>query len=369
VGLPGQIAFDASPDVRSALGALGRTEDVRFSPSGRRLALAGFRNDRIAVADLEVTGATVVITRLRELASSSLRHPHGVDFLDEETLVVGNRKGGVVLLRLPGVVSDDRVEWIDQLGPAVQAAADGPGSVRVDGRRTALVCNNWVNTVTRHTAEGDGGLDAGEAVLRKWLDLPDGLAVSNDDRWLATSNHNTHSVLIHSYPPADPEAEPAAVLRGVLYPHGACFGHGDEYLLVADAGRPLVLVFRASSRGWPGGAYPDAAIRVMDGETFARGHHNPQEGGPKGIDLHPRVNVLAVTAESMPLAFFDLDAALEQAEPDDGLTLAYELLQLAEVEGARAEAAENLSRLVASRRENEQLRRQGWWRARRRKVR
>jgi hypothetical protein len=105
----------------------------------------------------------------------------------------------------------------------------------------------------------------------------------------------------------------------------------------------------------------------MDGETFARGHHNPQEGGPKGIDLHPRVNVLAVTAESMPLAFFDLDAALEQAGPGDHLTLEYELLQLAEFAGARAEAAENLSYLVASRRENEQLRRQGW-RARWRKV-
>ena len=118
MALPGQIAFDASPDVRSALGALGRTEDVRFSRSGRRLALAGFRNDRIAVADLEVAGTTVAITGLRELASSSLHHPHGVDFLDEETLVVGNRKGGVVLLRLPGVASDDGVEWIDPLGPA-----------------------------------------------------------------------------------------------------------------------------------------------------------------------------------------------------------------------------------------------------------
>jgi hypothetical protein len=352
VALPGQIAFDASPDVRSALGALGRTEDVRFSPSGRRLALAGFRNDRIAVADLEVTATTVAITRLRELASSSLHHPHGVDFLDEETLVVANRRGGVIVLRLPSG---------EPVGQALLTAADGPGSVRVDRRGAVLVCNNWANTITRHAQEAGGGLSAGEIVLRKWVDLPDGVAVSNDGHRLATSNHNTHTVVVHSYPPAHAEADPVAVLRGVLYPHGACFGHDDAYLLVADAGRPLVLVFR-------GGPYPDAAIRVMDGETFARGHHNPQEGGPKGIDLHPRANVLAVTAESMPLAFFDLDGALEQAEPGDDLTLEYELLQLAEVEGAKAEAAENLSHLVASRRENEQLRRQGW-RAHWRKVR
>ena len=163
MALPGQIAFDAPPDVREALGTLGRTEDVRFAPSGRRLALAGFRNDRIAVADVEVAGTTVAITRLRELASSSLHDPHGVDFLDEETLVVGNRKGGVVVFRL-SAASEDRVEWTEPLGPAVQAAADGPGSVRVDARRAALVCNNWANTITRHTAEADGGLDAGEAI-------------------------------------------------------------------------------------------------------------------------------------------------------------------------------------------------------------
>ena len=99
----------------------------------------------------------MAITRLRELASSSLHDPHGVDFLDEETLVVGNRRGGVVVLRLPSVASDDGVEWVDPLGTADEAAADRPGSVRVDGRRAALVCNNWANTITRHTAQAGGG--------------------------------------------------------------------------------------------------------------------------------------------------------------------------------------------------------------------
>ena len=130
MALPGQIAFDAPPDVRAALGTLGRTEDVRFAPSGRRLALAGFRNDRIAVADVEIAGTTVAIRRLRELGSSSLHDPHGVDFLDEETLVVGNRKGGVVVFRL-SAASEDRVEWTEPLGPVVQAAAIHPAPAPV----------------------------------------------------------------------------------------------------------------------------------------------------------------------------------------------------------------------------------------------
>jgi hypothetical protein len=76
---------------------------------------------------------------------------------------------------------------------------------------------------------------------------------------------------------------------------------------------------------------------VMDEETFARGHQTPEEGGPKGLDLHPRTNVLAVTAECLPLAFFDLDAALKQdvpTESEDAL-LEYELELLAETRETR----------------------------------
>ena len=45
----------------------------------------------------------------------------------------------------------------------------------------------------------------------------------------------------------------------------------------------------------------------MDDTVFGRGRNNPQEGGPKGIDIDPRGQVLAVTCEFQPLAFFDLN--------------------------------------------------------------
>ena len=35
------IAIDASPELRSAIAGMGRTEDVKFSPDNRRLAVAG----------------------------------------------------------------------------------------------------------------------------------------------------------------------------------------------------------------------------------------------------------------------------------------------------------------------------------------
>ncbi|HST37250.1 MAG TPA: hypothetical protein VLK25_11545 [Allosphingosinicella sp.] len=36
-----RIAYAADNDIQAALARLGRTKDVHFSPSGRRLALAG----------------------------------------------------------------------------------------------------------------------------------------------------------------------------------------------------------------------------------------------------------------------------------------------------------------------------------------
>ncbi|UVK57266.1 hypothetical protein DBIPINDM_003762 [Mesorhizobium sp. AR02] len=40
------IAFTASEGVRAALSAIGRTEDLRFSPDNRLLAIAGYARKR-----------------------------------------------------------------------------------------------------------------------------------------------------------------------------------------------------------------------------------------------------------------------------------------------------------------------------------
>ena len=50
---------------------------------------------------------------------------------------------------------------------------------------------------------------------------------------------------------------------------------------------------------------------VLDRATYFRGRSNPEEGGPKGIDIDPAgMNVLACTTEFQTLAFFDLEAML-----------------------------------------------------------
>src|SRR5260370_35016385 len=90
-----KIQYTAPQSVTDAVGSLGRTEDVRFSPSNRRLAVASFIRNRIVVFDIDIAsslGATqVALTGGVELSSPALRLPHGLDFIDDNTLIVTRR--------------------------------------------------------------------------------------------------------------------------------------------------------------------------------------------------------------------------------------------------------------------------------------
>ncbi len=344
--MPLEIPFEATRAVREALAALGRTEDVRLSPSGRRLALAGFANGRIAVADVELSRdgsePAVAVTAVAVTESPAFRDPHGLDFVDEETLVVGNRGGGIAVLRLaPGNGAAELLATTDSVRDDPASLLDAPGSVAVRANgpgREILACNNSGHSVTRHTLDESGRLVDGEVVVRRWLEIPDGLALSHDGRWLAVSNHETHGVLLYETASLGEDVDPVGILRGVNYPHGVRFTADDRFLVVADAGAPFVHVFAVRDGGWAGVGYPAASLEVMDEAAFARGRHNPQEGGPKGIDLDPRTNVLVATAENLPLAFFDLAPALDgRLAPAQDALLRYELDALEEAAARKAE--------------------------------
>jgi hypothetical protein len=91
-GVAVPLELVASDDVRERLAALGRTEDLRLSPSGRRLAIACYAIDRIAVGEIELSPGGVRLTRLELLSSPVVRHPHGVDSVADGTLVVASRE-------------------------------------------------------------------------------------------------------------------------------------------------------------------------------------------------------------------------------------------------------------------------------------
>ena len=61
-----QIKISASEDVQKALAEIGRTEDIKFSPDNRRLAIAGFLKNKILIVnvliDQSATGKQVTLS-------------------------------------------------------------------------------------------------------------------------------------------------------------------------------------------------------------------------------------------------------------------------------------------------------------------
>ncbi|MES1255974.1 MAG: hypothetical protein ABUS56_10225 [Acidobacteriota bacterium] len=325
-----QIEWTGPRAVRNLAESIGRAEDVRFSPNNRRLAVAGFFRHRIAVFDIDITASAtrthVQLTRGVEISSPALNLPHGVDFLDDETLAVANRGRGVAVFKVPAgsaeAPSYDAAP-VQTLPAAPAGLLSVPGSVAVvggdEGLAEVLICNNAGCDITRHRWDGGAGafVGSGEVLLGKWFDSPDGVGISHDRRWLAVSDHGSHSVLLHAYGPSlRDDASPDGMLRGVYYPHGVRFSRDDRYVFVADAGSPYVHLYAQEGDGWRGVRHPIAHVRIMDDPLFLRGHAHPQEGGPKGIDIDAGQHVLAVASEHRPLAFFDLPGILHQLEVD-----------------------------------------------------
>ena len=328
-----------SPRVRTVLAELGQTEDVAFSPSNKRLAIAGFVKNVIVVLDVEVAPGSpprVAFAGGIQLTSPVLTRPHGIAFIDDDTLIAANRRGSADVFTLPPGRPDVPTAQVMPDGSLTRQAnlLDAPGSVhlvRADADMAdVLICNNNGNYVSRHRVprRGDSGVAKDEILLKKHLDIPDGVTVSPDGTLLAVSVHNSRYGLVYEISGInDADSEPVAVLRGVRYPHGVRFTADNQHVFLADAAAPLLRVYAKPAAGWRGVLTPTASIRIMSDDTFARGNYDIGEGGPKGIDIDRTSSVLAVTSECLDVALFDLAEVIGRASSP---------------EAARAQAADNV---------------------------
>jgi hypothetical protein len=90
-----RISFVPNDGVKTALANLGRTEDVQFSPDDRRLAIAGYKHNKILILDIKVKTTKAKILVLSEdwleITSPSFNYPHGLFWIDSSTLIIANR--------------------------------------------------------------------------------------------------------------------------------------------------------------------------------------------------------------------------------------------------------------------------------------
>jgi hypothetical protein len=328
---PEPIRTIVAPHVAAALDAIGRTEDLQFSPDNTRLAIVGFARDSILIIDVRLCEAGgslwMALNDHVKISSDALCRPHGLCWIDDETLAVANREGSVAIFSVPRSGSGSARHTLAPLA-LIEAGQlehlSSPGSLLVQAIGSdllrVLVCDNHAHHVTEHLLDRSNGyaVCSSLVMLRADLDIPDGIAMCPQSGWLAVSNHSRHCVHLHA--PADcpvDELPPDGVLRGMSYPHGLAFTRTGEHVLVADAGEPCVHVYARPAEGWRGTHHPIRSVRVVDESTFTRGHHNEQEGGPKGLAIDRTGRVLALTCEQQPLLFLSLADVIGVPSVDD----------------------------------------------------
>ena len=79
-----KVEFKAPRFVDEIVRSLERTEDVKFSPSGDRLAVASYLSNTISIFDVSITGSKnskqIELVNAAMISSSDLKHPMGLIF-------------------------------------------------------------------------------------------------------------------------------------------------------------------------------------------------------------------------------------------------------------------------------------------------
>lgn len=317
------VADDASA---MSLERLGRTEDIQLSPDNRRIAIAGANEDKILILSIDTAavwdGGPVRLGNSLELTCSDFQFPHGLFWVDDRTIIVANRNGHVTVIDVPELgVKARQAEICASLiiGTEPIDRVVTPGSVVAypvfDDVHEIYVCNNYTHYVTRHLVDFTDAprLLGSRVLLQNGLDIPDGIALGDKRKWIAVSNHNYHRVdLFRNNGGLNPTSPPDGRLTGCEYPHGLRFISDGRLLLLADAGAPHVHIYQCDDGDWSGDRKPVKSLRIMDDEAFRNGQTNPQEGGPKGIDICRDNRILVASCEHRPITFHRIDMAIAE---------------------------------------------------------
>jgi DNA-binding beta-propeller fold protein YncE len=301
------------------LNNIGRTEDIRFSSDNKKLAIAGFLENCILLMDIDIHYSNqkpvVNIIKCIKIISKHFKEPHGVDFIDNDYLVVANRNGNISLFDIRNLPSNSTcvelrpIKVIKYVRPFRRI--NSPGSVCIlnsnDDEIDILVCNNYSHKISRHVIPLKSRFKfvKNSIFLEKGLNIPDGIAINKDKSRLAISDHNTNRVLIFNLMKGiSPRSEYIGELKDAGYPHGVRFSDDSKKIFIADAGAPYINVYQSKNGDWSGNSYPSKKLICMTGDDFLKWHTNPQEGGPKGLDISADGSLLAISTHAVPLDLF-----------------------------------------------------------------
>lgn len=317
-----RINYEATDEIRNRIEHIGRTEDIKFSPDGKQFIIVEFLASKLHLFTCDIhqtdSSPSIHITGYSAITSPEIKLPHGVCYLDNHTIAVCNRIGGVSIFKIPGA-TDQADEY--RLTPEKVINGQGlftarvitPGSVHSHqiskDRYWILVCNNNRHAVTSHIVDlRDGVKITNEGIrIEHSLCFPDGVSISPDGKWIAISNHDFSQVSIFENTPGlNKKSPPATVFDGPVCPHGIRFSPDGKTLYVADAATKYLYIFESKDGNWGSAENSCRSVQVVDDQTFYYGKYGLREGGVKGIDIHPSNLLLAVSHRMEVLGFFDV---------------------------------------------------------------
>ena len=216
------------------------------------------------------------------LASDKFCQPHGCTFLDKDHLLVCNREGDVTLVHVPEPDAAGREVRVRPHGVIngkgyLKAVVKTPGSAAAygigDHRYRAFVSSGQWHFVASHIvtlSQSSRIVDEGIRI-ENTLQIPDGISLSPDHRWIAVNNHVQGAIqLFKNSPDLDRRTPPDVILEGSVCPHGSGFDAAGN-LYVADAASPYVHVYDKHARDWEDRDLPSNSFRLLDNETFYMG--------------------------------------------------------------------------------------------------
>ncbi len=328
-----EIPFDAPDAALKALNGLGLTEDLAFSPDKNRLIIVSYELSKLLVLDIKIEGSTtnykVSITNHCEISSSNLKNPHGIVWIDNNTVIVANRSGEAIVLAIPAITN--KVKRLDlvplQIFPSAELdkinSTDCIGINHLGSKlHEVLICSNSGNYVASYILDESNNfaVQGSSILLKRNLKVPDGVKFSHDSQWIAVCNHDDHTVFIYeNLKSLNCDSTPSGTLHGVNYPHGITF-MGENFIFVSDAGAPFIYGYQSKSGNWHGNHQPFIQLRIMDENSFKAGHFNHQEGGAKGLCLVKGSSLLAISCQQRHLSFIDLALVLPEILESDLVT-------------------------------------------------
>lgn len=337
-----QIEYQSTPEIKDFIATIGRTEDAKFSSDGRFLAIVDYFKNKIHLFEVNIenndASQEVNLVNFITISSEHFRLPHGFEFLGNEHFVVGNRGGAITIFKLPLEFSDQKEVELNPVrvisGGRYFGKISSPGSIACYQIREncyrLLVCNNYIHTIVAiDIALSDKVSIKNKGVLiKRGLNLPDGISISPNKEWVAVSNHNTGTVLIYSLSLfLNRFTAPSGVLTDIAYPHGLRFSADGKKIFVTDAGSQYIHIFESNTEIWQGKRGPIKSIKLVDDHTFIKCRINPEEGGLKGLDVTNNDKLLVTTGEHQVLNFYGVNELNEMSISIEEQVLVKEKIQ------------------------------------------